>query len=285
MKKLVLLSLISLLLLTCQSNRDLAQQTACCYLEENASAEFATFANDQRFSAKHDEPLVINFKGSGKMIGFPTNDGKKANAYLIKAKAKSKKYLVVIHEWWGLNDHIKKESERYFKALGENINVIALDMYDGKVATTRENAAKYMQSTKQERAEAIIQGAFTYMGKKAKVASIGWCFGGGWSLQTSILAGKRSKACIMYYGMPEKDTKRLKKLKAAVLGIFASREKWITTEIVKKFEENMKSLKKEIQVKNYDAEHAFANPSNPNYHKVYADEAFGKSIKFLKERL
>ncbi len=245
---------------------------------------FAEFSNDADFLAAHYLPeTLIDFQAKGEMIQFDVKEREKANAYLLQPDEPTNKWLFVVHEWWGLNDHIKKESEKYFDALG--YNVIALDLYDGKVATDRKTASQYMQSCSKERAEAIIAGAYAYAGENAQVGSVGWCFGGGWSLQTGILGDTQAKASIIYYGMPEKDTDKLKNLKADVLGIFAAKEKWISPEVVAEFEKNMRLLNKNLTVKSYDAEHAFANPSRPSYVKEYADEAFDLSIAFLKERI
>ena len=93
-----------------------------------ATASFAALANDIAFVKKHDNPEEIVFHSEiGKMITFKATDGKDAKAFFIKAPKKTNKYLIVIHEWWGLNDHIKKEAAKYYGGLG-NINVIALDL-------------------------------------------------------------------------------------------------------------------------------------------------------------
>ena len=133
-----------------------------------------------------------------------------------------------------------------------------------KVAATADMAGKYMGEVKEERAKAIIAGAEVYAGNNAKFATIGWCFGGGWSLQAALLGGKQAVACVMYYGMPEKDPAKLSALNADVLGLFATKDAWITPQVVKDFEVNMNKAGKKITVKNFDADHAFANPSNPN---------------------
>jgi carboxymethylenebutenolidase len=218
------------------------------------------------------------------MVTFKTSDGKEGTGFLLRNKIKTDNYVFVFQEWWGLNDYIKKESERIFNELG-NVNVIALDMYDGVVATTREQASGLMSSAKEERLTAIINGATDFAGKKAKIATIGWCFGGGLSLKAGLLLGSKAKACVMYYGMPETDVEKLKPLKADVLGIFANREKWITPEVVNKFESSMKLAKKKLILKQYDAEHGFANPSNPIYNKEAAADAGKIAIAFIKERL
>lgn len=269
-----------------KSKNQMAEMTSCCSMDADASAtaQFASFVSDKSFVNKHEEPLAYTFEGEGQKVTFKTPDGKEGSGWEIKAKKKSKNYIFVIHEWWGLNDYVKKESENIANALG-NANVIALDLYDGQVATTREEAGKYMQSVKSERAQAIIKGAMEYVGKKAKIGTIGWCFGGGWSLQASMLLGKQAKACVIYYGMPEKDIEKLKTLNPDVLGIFAAQEQWISPKVVGEFEENMKKAGKKVTIKSFDADHAFANPSNPKYNKQYAEEAMAMTIKFFKERL
>jgi carboxymethylenebutenolidase len=190
----------------------------------------------------------------------------------------------MIHEWWGLNGYIKQEAEKLQKELG-NVNVYALDLYDGKVADNAQDAGRYMGEVKEDRARAIIQGAIDRAGKKAKIYTIGWCFGGGWSLQASLMAGKQGRGCVMYYGMPESDLAKLKKLNADVLGIFAEKDAWITPAVVATFEKNMKDAGKKITVKSYDADHAFANPSNPKYSKEFAEDAHQRALAFFREHL
>lgn len=257
--------------------------SSCC--EIVAPTSFAKFASDKNFQGKHENPLPYTHESAvGKEISFKASDGKEAYAYELKAKKKTNNYLFVFHEWWGLNDHIKREAERFYTDLG-NVNVVAIDLYDKKIADTREKAAEYMGAAKPERCKAIIEGALKYAGKKAKITTVGWCFGGGWSLQASLVVGKNASGCIVYYGMPEKDIERLKTLNTEVLGIFASQEQWISPKIVSEFEQNMKTAGKKLTVKNYDADHAFANPSNPKFNKEFAEDAYQNSLAFLKARL
>jgi carboxymethylenebutenolidase len=254
----------------------------------SSTEKFAMFASNKDFNKAHLAPrkyFHVSEEG-GKMIKFKTPDGTEANAYFIAAKKKTDNWIFVFQEWWGLNDNIKRQAEELYKDLG-NVNILALDMYDGKVATDRENAGKYMQEFKQERGDAIVKGALSYAGSKAKVGTIGWCFGGGQSLLASLTAGKQAAACVIYYGMPVDDVTTLKKLNTDVLGIFASREKWITPEVVQKFEANMKSAGKKLTVKNYDAEHGFANPSNPMgaYDEAATKDAYKHTVEFFKAHL
>lgn len=246
--------------------------------------DMALLAANPAFQQLHANPLPFTYKGAGEMIKFPTSDGQQANGFLLKAKKPSDKWLLVYQEWWGLNDNIKQQSEMFYNDL-KDVNVLAVDMYDGKVATERAEAGKLVSSASKERLTAIQKGAITYAGSKAEIASVGWCFGGMLSLQSALLEGKQAKGCVMYYGTPEKDVEKLKTLDTDVLGIFGSRDKGISPEVVKQFEENMQKAGEKVTVKMYDADHGFANPSNPIYDKEAAADAYKLALGYLKDKL
>ncbi len=251
-------------------------EPTCCHVQ------FATFGSDAQFKAQHQTPKKLWREDSlGRTETFVTPDGKTASAYWVR-NPRSEKFLFVFHEWWGLNEHIKQMADNFANEL--MINVIALDLYDGKIASTPQEAANLMQANKIERSQAIIKGALNLTDTKAKIATVGWCFGGGWSLQAAMLAGKKATACIMYYGMPETDVRKLKTLKCDVLNIVALKDQWITPQITTQFEANMKASGKNLTIKAYDADHAFANPSNPNHNADFAADAFALSLKFIKDR-
>ncbi|UKJ07342.1 dienelactone hydrolase family protein [Solitalea lacus] len=258
----------------------------CCQLDSTTNTkEFAQFSSDKEFISSHIEPLKFSYTSKiGKDLMLPTADGKDAHVYELKAAKPTNNYIFVIHEWWGLNDYIKRESEKLYKDVG-NVNVIAIDLYDKQIATSSEDAAKFMQGVTEERSQTIIEAVKKHVGTKAKIATIGWCFGGGWSLKTSLILEKQAVACIMYYGMPERNVEKLKALNPDVLGIFAKQDKWITPQIVEEFEQNLKKAGKKVTIKMYDADHAFANPSNPKYNKAASEDAYATSIAFLKNRL
>ncbi len=277
--------LLALALLGLTSYAASAQQIAsCCARPKAATEAFAMLANDDDFVGGHDAPLPFHYQGAGEIVEFATPDGQKGHAFAIKSATPSTKYLLVFQEWWGLNDYIKQEAATLAREL-PGVNVLALDLYDGQVATTPAAAGALMQAVKTERAQAIIRGALNYAGPKAEVATIGWCFGGGWSLQAALLGGKQTVGCVMYYGMPEADVARLKTLNTDVLGIFALKDDHISPAVVGKFEQNMKAAGKKLTVHNYDAVHAFANPSNPNYDKAAAGQAHELVLKYLQGKL
>ncbi len=239
-------------------------------------------AGTPAFAGMHPSPIVVNPENLlGKMMSFDAADGKQANAYFIAAKKKSNKYLIVIQEWWGLNENIKMEADKYYTDLGD-VNVIAVDMYDGKVAATPDSAMKLMRGADMGRMTAIMQGAIKYAGSKASIYSVGWCFGGMWSLQTAILAGPQAKGSVMYYGRPESNMEKLKSIQCDIIGFFGNLDQSPSPTMVNDFEKNMKEAGKNLSVNRYQAGHGFANPSNPSYNDAAKEDAYAKAIAFLK---
>jgi carboxymethylenebutenolidase len=259
-------------------------QHSCCTVA-NSTDEFQKLAMNDKFVASHLAPIPFTFEATkGKMVTYKTVDGKETSSFQVDAQTKSNNWLIVVHEWWGLNDYIKQEAERLAGEM-PNVNVLAIDLYDGFVAATPDDAKSKMSSMNEEHTRAIIQGAIKHAGADAKIATLGWCMGGGWALQAEMIAGRQGAGCVMYYGMPETDVAKLKKLNADVLGLFASRDEWITPKVVAAFQENMKAAGKNLTVQSYDADHAFANPSNPKHDKDATADANAKALAFLKERL
>ncbi len=280
MKKLLLIIVV---VACCLSGFSQTKSVAVC--QPVATQQFAMLASDKKFVKAHPNPRPFHFQSSiGKAITYSCSDGKAAGAYELKAKKPTNNYLLVVHEWYGLNDYIKQESEKLYNDVG-NVNVIAIDLYDGNVAANSADAGKYMAAVKEERARAIIKGAVTYAGPKAHIATIGWCFGGGWSLQSTLLAGKHAIGCVMYYGMPEQDVEKLKALNTDVLGIFGNKDKWINPKVVATFADNMKKADKKLTLYQYDADHGFSNPSNPIYNADATKDAYTHTIAFLKPRM
>jgi carboxymethylenebutenolidase len=239
-------------------------------------------ASTPTFASMHIAPIKVNEADLlGKMTSFEAADGKPASAYFIPAKKKSKKWLIVIQEWWGLNDHIKLEADKYYAALGD-MNVIAVDMYDGKVAATPDSAMKLMRGADMGRMNAIIQGAIKNAGADASIYSVGWCFGGMWSLQTAILAGPQAKGSVMYYGRPESNMDKLKSIQCDIIGFFGNQDQAPSPAMVNDFENNMKLAGKNLSVNRYEANHGFANPSNPSFNPTATADAYAKAIAFLK---
>ena len=141
------------------------KSSTCC--TPNATEQFALLANDNNFVMQHDAPLPFKYNSAnGADITFKAADGTDAHGWMVKASKPTDYYLFVIHEWWGLNDYIKQETERLANDLG--VNAIAIDLYDKQIASTPDDARKLIQSVKTERAISIIKGAYRYAGEKEK---------------------------------------------------------------------------------------------------------------------
>ncbi|NSL87990.1 dienelactone hydrolase family protein [Chitinophaga sp. Mgbs1] len=275
--------LLFLLLLSGITRFGYAQTPSCCHNPDGVTA-FAALGSQEEFRMEHKNPLPYVYQGTGgAAVTFNTPDGTPASGFLFKAKKPSQNYLFVYHEWYGLNDYIRKESEKLYNELGGAVNVLAVDCYDGKVATNREDAGKLMQAASRARLGAIMQGALDYAGKSARIATVGWCFGGSLSLYSGLTNGAQNIGTVMYYGMPEKDVSVLKTLHGPVLGLFGNQDKSINPAVVSEFEKNMQAAGKTLTVKRYDAGHGFANPSNPVFNEAATKDAFGLTSAFLKK--
>ena len=260
-------------------------QHSCCAQSTSTSASLAfnQMANNSLFISAHSAPEPLDYQPSvGKMVSLKCADGKEAKVFEVKSgTAGMGKVILMFHEWWGLNDYIKREAERLHSETG--FTVVAMDLYDGKIATNPDSAGKLMQGLKEQRARVIISAGIEYAGKFGKIQTIGWCMGGGWSFQAALMAGPKCVGAVMYYGMPETDTTKLSELNAPVLGIFAAKDQWVSPKIVAAFSANMKALNKVLEVKNYNADHAFANPSNPKFNEEFSEDAHQLALTFFKK--
>ena len=194
--------------------------------------------------------------------------------------------MIVIHEWWGLNDHIRHYADRL---AAEGYAAIAVDLYDGKVATTPEEAMGLVKSVDEARAKEVLAAAHAFLAQDQRVSAskrgaIGWCFGGAWSLQHAI-ATPDLDAAVIYYGRLVDDPAQLGKIRADVLAIFGKQDQSIPMEAVDRFEAAMKKAGRSIAVHRYDANHAFANPSSPRYEQAAAADAWEQTRKFFAEHL
>lgn len=192
--------------------------------------------------------------------------------------------IVVIHEWWGLNAHIELWADRLASA---GWAAIAVDLYGGTVATDRDAAMAAMKAVDPARALATLDAALATLELDRRVqapvrAVIGWCFGGGYALQAAQKFPELDGA-IMFYGHFEPDPAKLAPIQARVLGIFGDRDQGIPTAEVDKLDAALKAAGVTAEILHYDAEHGFANPSNPKYDEVNASAAWARVLAFLEQ--
>ena len=196
--------------------------------------------------------------------------------------------LIVIHEWWGLNDWVKEQAS---KLSGQGYVTLAIDLYRGKVATTPEEAHEIMRGVPEDRAKRDLHAAFEFLAsqpnlKKDRIGAIGWCMGGGYSLDVALQEPTLA-ADVINYGHLATDPEALKKIHAPILGIFGAQDKGIPPADVRKFGEQLEKLGKKIEIKIYDdAGHAFENRNNKDgYRPADATDAWQRTVDFLAKNL
>ncbi|MDH4046866.1 MAG: dienelactone hydrolase family protein [Gammaproteobacteria bacterium] len=196
--------------------------------------------------------------------------------------------IIVIHEWWGLNDGIRAMADRL---AGEGYIVLAVDLYGGKVAEQVDESRKLMLQVVEnpESANENLRQAYSWLKNTAgapRIGSLGWCFGGGWSLNTALLFPDELDAAVIYYGQVTDDRDRLEPLNVPILGLFGANDRGITVESVNAFSAAMDNLGKNYEIEIYpNAGHAFANPTGNNYDPAVAELAWQRTINFLKFHL
>ncbi|MFN8549185.1 MAG: dienelactone hydrolase family protein [Candidatus Eisenbacteria bacterium] len=194
--------------------------------------------------------------------------------------------VLVIHEWWGLNDHVKHWADRL---AADGYAALAVDLYGGQVATDADGAMSLMKSVQDSTSLRTLAAALQFLHEDPridanKIGSIGWCFGGGWSLRTALLSPELS-ACVIYYGRPVMDVEQLKTIHAEVLGVFGNLDSSIPPATVDQFEAALKQAGVKETVLRFNAVHAFANPSNPKYDEASAGAAWKEVRALLKRTL
>jgi carboxymethylenebutenolidase len=195
--------------------------------------------------------------------------------------------IIVIHEWWGLSDWVKDQAS---KLSDQGYVTLAIDLYRGKVATSPELAHELMNGLPEDRAKRDLHAAFEYLSsqsnvKKDRIGSIGWCMGGGFSLDVA-LQEPTLRAVVINYGHLVTDPQSLKQINASVLGLFGAHDQGITPS-VPKFESSLKELGKSVDITIYpDAGHGFENPVNKDgYRPEDAADAWQRTVKFFAATL
>ena len=221
----------------------------------------------------------------GKMVHLTLPDGKTSAAYVSRPKNTPRGSVLLVHEWWGLNGWMKAEAD---KMASQGYLALAVDLFNGKVATTDPEAEALVKGLDDTHATQVETAGIDWLAKAApgkKIATIGWCFGGGQSLNASLANPDKVSATVIYYGLPVTDVDRLRKLRGPILGIWAKKDGWITPERVAAFNTALNDAGVKHEFRSYDADHAFANPSGARYNPEAAKDANEATRRWLSSAL
>ncbi len=225
----------------------------------------------------HDETVTIQ------------SGGDQYHAYLVLPdSAGPHPALVLIHEWWGLNDQIRGEARKFAE---QGFVALAVDLYHGSATGDPEMAHELMRGLPQDRGVRDLKAAFAFLAarsdvNKDKIGSLGWCMGGGYSLQLAVNEPKLA-ACVVYYGAMPTNPEDIQKIQAPVLGNFGAEDRGIKPDTVYAFDKAMKAAGKSIDVKIYNgAGHAFQNLNNKlSYNQNAAEDSWRRTLAFLNKQL
>jgi carboxymethylenebutenolidase len=234
--------------------------------------------------------LASSARAAEEVVTFKSGASDQGSGFLATPAGKGPfPAMVVIQEWWGLNDWVKDQA----RALAQQGYVsLAVDLYRGKVATKQEDAHQFMMGMPDERATADLAGAYAFLAartdvRKDRVGSIGWCMGGKYSLKLAVAEPKLA-AAVAYYGMPPQKAEDIARIQAPVLGNYGADDQGPAPDQVKAFEAAMKKAGKSVDLKLYEgAGHAFANINNPwgGYREAAAKDAWSRTLAFLAKHL
>lgn len=222
---------------------------------------------------------------AGQMVSFSSNGGT-AEGYLATPASAKGPGVIVMQEWWGLNDNIKGIADRF---AAEGYLALAPDLYHGKITKEPDEAGKMMMAMKMDEAAKDMAGAYDYLKKHAactgKVGSVGFCLGGGLSLYVSTL--RPVDATVIYYGALPGVQPDLSKMAAPVLGHYAQNDGWASPEAAAALEKQLRDLGKSVEFHQYaGTEHGFFNDTRPEvYNTAASKQTWERTIAFYKKHL
>lgn len=268
---------------------------AGCSLTEATSADEQELANMAKEHA-NDSPVPSAMAWtepaqpvSGAAVAYTSVAGKNIEGWLARPEAASGELpaLIVIHEWWGLNDSIRRTGERL---AGQGYLTLSVDLYNGTVADKPKEAMRMSRELTANPTAGLanIEAAIAYLKSQGatKIGVIGWCMGGRWSLQTALNFPADIDASIIYYGSVTDNKDELAVLDMPVLGIFAGDDFIVPPKKAYSFAAAMAESKKDLEFYMYrDAAHAFSNPSGTEFNPEAAADAWQKTTAFLERNL
>ena len=223
---------------------------------------------------------------SSEIVYGQTNDQSHQGYFSQPQNKKATAGLIVIHEWWGLNEDIHLMTNQL---AGLGYTALAVDLYDGKSAAGVKDAFQLSTNLSKNEASALanLRTAYDYLKNEkgvGKVGIIGWCLGGKWSLRGALMLPDEIDAAVIYYGSLINDKEKLATLEMPIIGFVGTKDRLHKQFI--EFDQNMKELNKEASIHIYEgAKHAFANASGIAYEKTAAEDSWKKTVKFLDKHL
>jgi carboxymethylenebutenolidase len=283
---------LSLLVQACQNSPPANSQTAG--QAQQSADSMAAIAREHSGDTPTPTPMAMaepSVPVTAQEVVYATVDGQPITGYLARpesaTEAEALPAIITIHEWWGLNDNIKSVTRRL---AGEGYTVLAVDLYNGEVASEPAQARELTSTVTDNPGPAqdnITQAAQFLTNEYAapKLGSLGWCFGGNWSLRAGLLLDELD-AVALYYGQLILDADALDELNAPLIGIFGEADSSIPVADVESFEATLTELSKTADINLYPGVgHAFANPSGQNYNAEAAEAAWTKTTDFFATHL
>ncbi len=264
---------------------------ACAHTDDRAHLDAMSRAHAHETPAANGADQPPRQEVSAEDVVYATIEGRPVRGYLARpARAAATERLpgvLVIHEWWGLNDNIRMMTRRI---AGEGYQALAVDLY-GRTAATPEEARAAMGEAMAhaDGIDANLRAGAAYL-RDTRAAPmmgvVGWCFGGGWSLEAALRMPERVDAVVVYYGRVVTDRDRLARLHAPMLGLYGGADQSIPIADVRRMEATLRELGKDVTVQVYEgAGHAFANPSGQSYQPQAAGDAWRRTVAFFARHL
>lgn len=222
----------------------------------------------------------------GEMVQIPYN-GSSTTGYLAVPTSGQGPAVVVLQEWWGLVPHIKDVADRFAAA---GYVALAPDLYHGESTTSPDQAGKLMMSLKIDEATKELSATIDFLLNHSavtpkKIGTVGFCMGG----QLSLYAASKNEnvnACVVFYGIHPNFEPDLPNIKAAVLGLYAELDAFVSVESVNKLAENLKNLGKTADIHIYpNVDHGFFNDTRPVYNQSVAEDAWQRVLNLYQQHL
>lgn len=221
------------------------------------------------------------------VVSFPARNGKPASGELVlPGGAERAPGLILVQEWWGLNDHIRSMAARFAAA---GFVVLAIDLYHGKVTKDPTEAGKLMQALDGDQAIEEIAGAIAFLKAHPRVSGrvgiTGFCMGGAFSFRAAANLPELA-AAVPFYGVPPAEKADFSKVKCPVQAHFAARDQWAAPAKAAEIQKTIQASGGQMELFVYEADHAFVNDTRPDvYDKEAAGIALGRAIAFLAKNL